>query len=64
MEFAAALITLDLGYAGHKEKNRAVFEEHLQKALAGSKQDSLLAKNLATHFSDAVKAASVKAAAR
>lgn len=44
MEFAAAIITVrgSSEYRGHRE--------HLQKALAGSHSDALLAKNLATHF--------------
>src|SRR5580704_13898329 len=42
MEFAAALITL----SGPQEEHR----EHAQKAIAGAKNDSLLAQNLATHF--------------
>jgi hypothetical protein len=42
MEFAAALITLD-GPAG--EHNA-----HAQKALLGTKSDTLLARNLSTHF--------------
>jgi hypothetical protein len=42
MEFAAALVTL-----GGPEKNRS---EHAQKALAGAQSDSLLARNLASHF--------------
>lgn len=42
MEFAAALITL----SGPQEAHR----EHAQKAIAGAKSDSLLARNLATPF--------------
>jgi hypothetical protein len=42
MEFAAALITL----SGPQEEHR----QHAQKAIAGAKNDSLLAQNLATHF--------------
>jgi len=42
MEFAAALITL----AGPAEEHR----QHAQKAVAGAKTDSLLARNLATRF--------------
>ena len=42
MEFAAALITL----TGPKSDHRA----HLQKAIAGAKNDSLLAQNLASAF--------------
>jgi len=45
MEFAAALITL----SGPQEEHR----QHAQKAIAGSKSDSLLAQNLATHFTGA-----------
>jgi len=42
MEFAAALITLE----GPKNDHQA----HLQKALAGSSSDPLLARNLASRF--------------
>jgi len=42
MEFAAALITLE----GPKDDHQA----HLQKALAGSSSDPLLARNLASRF--------------
>ena len=42
MEFAAALITL----SGPQEAHR----QHTQKAIAGAKNDSLLAQNLSTHF--------------
>jgi hypothetical protein len=42
MEFAAALITV----SGPREEHA----QHAQKALAGAKADSLLARNLATHF--------------
>ena len=42
MEFAAALITLE----GPKNDHQA----HLQKAVAGSSSDSLLARNLASRF--------------
>ena len=42
MEFAAALITL----SGPRDAHR----EHAQKAIAGAKNDPLLAQNLATHF--------------
>ena len=42
MEFAAALITL----SGPQEEHR----QHAQKAIAGAKNDSLLAQNLATPF--------------
>ena len=42
MEFAAALISLDGKRPGH--------QEHVEKAVAGAPADSLLAKNLATHF--------------
>ena len=42
MEFAAALISL----AGPAKEQM----EHAQKALAGAKNDPLLARNLATHF--------------
>ena len=42
MEFAAALITL----SGPQEQHR----RHAQKAFAGAKNDSLLARNLASHF--------------
>lgn len=62
MEFAAALITVDLGYAG-REKKRAIFEEHLQKALAGAKEGSLLAKNLEAHFGADIKTLRAKAQA-
>ena len=43
MEFAAALISLDGRHTGH--------QEHVEKAVAGAKADSLLATNLAIHFS-------------
>jgi hypothetical protein len=43
MEFAAALITL-----GGPEKDH---REHVQRAMAGAKQDPLLAQNLTTRFS-------------
>jgi hypothetical protein len=42
MEFAAALITLSGPLAEHRE--------HARKAIAGAKNDPLLAQNLATHF--------------
>jgi hypothetical protein len=42
MEFAAALITL----SGHPSEHL----EHAQRAIAGAKNDPLLARNLATHF--------------
>lgn len=42
MEFAAALITLSGPQVAHRQ--------HTQKAIAGAKSDSLLAQNLATHF--------------
>jgi hypothetical protein len=42
MEFAAALITLASPGGAHRD--------HLQKALAGAKQDPLLARNLASNF--------------
>jgi hypothetical protein len=42
MEFAAALITLSGPQAEHRE--------HAQKAIAGAKNDPLLAQNLATRF--------------
>jgi hypothetical protein len=42
MEFAAALITLD----GPANEHNA----HAQKALLGAKSDTLLARNLSTHF--------------
>ena len=42
MEFAAALITL----SGPRDEHR----QHAQKAIAGAKNDPLLAQNLATHF--------------
>jgi hypothetical protein len=42
MEFAAALITL----SGPQEQHRG----HTQRAIAGAKSDSLLAQNLASHF--------------
>ena len=42
MEFAAALITL----SGPRDEHA----QHAQKALAGAKNDALLAQNLATHF--------------
>jgi len=43
MEFAAALISLDGRHTGH--------QEHVEKAVAGAKADSLLATNLAIPFS-------------
>jgi len=47
MEFAAALISLPgLGIGHH-----ASHQEHVEKAVAGAKGDSLLATNLATHLS-------------
>lgn len=42
MAFAAALITLDGPAAEH--------QDYAQKAIAGAKSDSLLARNLSTHF--------------
>ena len=42
MEFAAALITLTSPGSAHRD--------HVQKALAGAKQDPLLARNLASNF--------------
>jgi hypothetical protein len=42
MEFAAALITLASPGGAHRD--------HLEKALAGAKQDPLLARNLASNF--------------
>jgi hypothetical protein len=42
MAFAAALITLDGPASEH--------QEYARKALAGAKSDSLLARNLSTHF--------------
>lgn len=42
MEFAAALITLNSANADHRD--------HVNKAMAGSKTDALLARNLATRF--------------
>ncbi|HEY3128945.1 MAG TPA: hypothetical protein VGL91_05765 [Acidobacteriota bacterium] len=62
MEFAAALITFDLGYVGRDKKHTA-FEEHVQKALAGAKEGSLLAKNLETHFGSQIKTLRTKALA-
>jgi len=43
MEFAAALVTLSRPGAEH--------QAHAQKAIAGAKEDPLLARNLASHFS-------------
>jgi hypothetical protein len=43
MEFAAALITLSGPNSEH--------QDHAQKAIAGAKNDPLLARNLASHFS-------------
>jgi hypothetical protein len=43
MEFAAALITLTVPESDH--------QDHVQKAMAGAKNDPLLAQNLATFFS-------------
>jgi hypothetical protein len=45
MEFAAAIIALN---AGASER-----QDHAQKAIAGAKNDPLLAKNLSAHFPDA-----------
>jgi hypothetical protein len=42
MEFAAALLTLSGPAAEHRE--------HVQKAMAGAKNDPLLARNLSSHF--------------
>jgi len=42
MEFAAALITLSSPESAHRD--------HVQKAMAGAKSDSLLAQNLASNF--------------
>jgi hypothetical protein len=42
MEFAAALITLSPARPEH--------QQHAQQAIAGAKTDSLLARNLASHF--------------
>lgn len=42
MEFAAALVTLSGPVSEH--------QAHAQKAIAGSKKDPLLARNLASHF--------------
>jgi hypothetical protein len=42
MEFAAALITLSRPDSAHRD--------HVQKAMAGAKTDSLLAQNLASNF--------------
>ena len=43
MEFAAALMTTDGA--------RAERDRHLQNAMAGAKEDALLARNLASRFS-------------
>ncbi len=45
MEFAAALITFYAPPDAHRE-----YAQHAQKALAGAKNDPLLAQNLATRF--------------
>jgi hypothetical protein len=42
MEFAVALITLPGPEGAHRD--------HVQKAMAGAKSDSLLAQNLASNF--------------
>jgi hypothetical protein len=42
MEFAAALITLPTPDSAHRD--------HVQKAIAGAKNDPLLAQNLASNF--------------
>ncbi len=55
MEFAAALITAD--------RQHAKYQEHLQKALAGAKEGSLLSKNLETHFGADLKILRAKAVA-
>src|SRR5207244_3115706 len=44
MEFAAAMVTLDHYRGGH--------HSHLQKAVAGASEGSLLARNLVSHFGD------------
>ena len=44
MEFAAALITLPSPDSAHRD--------HVQKAMAGAKNDSLLAQNLASNFNN------------
>jgi len=44
MEFAAALITLPSPGSAHRD--------HVQKAMAGAKNDSLLAQNLASNFNN------------
>src|SRR5216684_1060232 len=44
MEFAAALITLASPDSAHRD--------HVQKAMAGAKNDSLLAQNLASNFNN------------
>jgi hypothetical protein len=45
MEFAAALITFSA-----PQDTRREYAQHAQKAVAGAKNDPLLAQNLATHF--------------
>jgi len=45
MEFAAAIIDLNVPASQH--------QEHAQKAIAGGKNDPLLARNLSAHFRDA-----------
>jgi hypothetical protein len=45
MEFAAALIT-------SIRSDKAVHQQHLQKAIAGAAEGSLLARNLVSHFPD------------
>jgi hypothetical protein len=45
MEFAAAIIALNVSGSEH--------QDHAQKAIAGAKNDPLLARNLSAHFRDA-----------
>jgi hypothetical protein len=56
MEFAAALITL---YPAQPEH-----QQHAQKAIAGAKDDPLLARNLASHFLGSPKQTVAEAIAR
>jgi hypothetical protein len=55
MEFAAAVITAD-----RRDKS---YQEHLQKAFAGAKEGTLLARNLETHFGSEARAFHGKAIA-
>jgi hypothetical protein len=51
MEFAAALAISDRPRGSHAGRQEAQLD-HLQKAVAGAKDGSLLARNLVSHFGD------------